>query len=110
MSTERAAEILERDGPNALTPPKETPEIIKFLKQLFGGFSLLLWIGSVLCFFAYGIRTIREAEPALDEVCISMSLAIVPEKSLVNIICFIMFVKLYLKLHLGTLFLPLFLQ
>ena len=70
MTSEKAATILARDGPNALTPPKETPEIIKFLKQLFGGFSLLLWIGAVLCFFAYGIRTIREAEPALDEVCL----------------------------------------
>ena len=69
MSKQKAAEILARDGPNALSPPKQTPEIVKFLKQLFGGFSLLLWIGAVLCFFAYGIRTIREEEPALDEVC-----------------------------------------
>ena len=74
MSSETAATILARDGPNALTPPKETPEIVKFLKQLFGGFSLLLWIGAVLCFFAYGIRTIRETEPALDEVCIVLLL------------------------------------
>ena len=70
MSIERAAEILARDGPNALSPPKQTPEIIKFLKQLFGGFSMLLWIGAVLCFLAYGIRVAREAEPALDEVSV----------------------------------------
>jgi len=75
MSDETAATILARDGPNALTPPKETPEIVKFLKQLFGGFSLLLWIGAVLCFFAYGIRTIREDEPALDEFYLGCVLA-----------------------------------
>lgn len=68
MSKDKAIAILARDGPNALTPPKQTPEIVKFLRQLFGGFSMLLWIGAVLCFFAYGIRVAREAEPALDEV------------------------------------------
>uniref|UniRef100_A0A671PM32 Sodium/potassium-transporting ATPase subunit alpha n=1 Tax=Sinocyclocheilus anshuiensis TaxID=1608454 RepID=A0A671PM32_9TELE len=52
----RAAEILARDGPNALTPPPTTPEWVKFCKQMFGGFSMLLWTGAVLCFFAYGIQ------------------------------------------------------
>ena len=39
----RAAEYLIRDGPNALSPPKTTPEWVKFCKNLFGGFALLLW-------------------------------------------------------------------
>ena len=47
-------EVFKREGPNRLTPPKTTPEWIKFCKQLFGGFSTLLWIGAILCFFAYG--------------------------------------------------------
>ncbi len=68
MTTDKAAEVLLRDGPNALTPPKQTPEIIKFLKQLFGGFALLLWAGAVLCFMAYTIRHFTEEEPILDEV------------------------------------------
>jgi sodium/potassium-transporting ATPase subunit alpha len=50
-----ASEKLKRDGPNALTPPKTVPEWIKFCKNLFGGFALLLWIGAALCFIAYGI-------------------------------------------------------
>uniref|UniRef100_A0A4W5RD62 Sodium/potassium-transporting ATPase subunit alpha n=1 Tax=Hucho hucho TaxID=62062 RepID=A0A4W5RD62_9TELE len=33
-----------------LTPPRTTPEWVKFCKQLFGGFCMLLWIGAVLCF------------------------------------------------------------
>lgn len=47
---------LQRDGPNAITPPKQTPEIVKFLLQLFGGFSSMLWMGAILCFIAYGIQ------------------------------------------------------
>jgi sodium/potassium-transporting ATPase subunit alpha len=54
--TESEAEArLLRDGPNALTPPKRTPLWLKFLGHLIGGFALLLWAGSVLCFIVYGI-------------------------------------------------------
>uniref|UniRef100_A0A8C3HRL6 Sodium/potassium-transporting ATPase subunit alpha n=1 Tax=Chrysemys picta bellii TaxID=8478 RepID=A0A8C3HRL6_CHRPI len=56
LTSARAAEILARDGPNALTPPKSTPEIIKFLKQMVGGFSILLWVGALLCWIAFGIQ------------------------------------------------------
>ena len=47
---------MEKYGRNELTPPIVTPEIIKFLKTLSGGFALLLWIGALLCFIAYGIQ------------------------------------------------------
>jgi sodium/potassium-transporting ATPase subunit alpha len=53
-----AAIKLELEGPNCLTPPKQTPEIIKFLKHLFGGFSILLWFGAVLCVFSVVIEEI----------------------------------------------------
>lgn len=68
LTTARAAEILARDGPNALTPPPTTPEWVKFCRQLFGGFSMLLWIGAVLCFLAYGIQAATEEEPQNDNV------------------------------------------
>ncbi|GMT29388.1 hypothetical protein PFISCL1PPCAC_20686, partial [Pristionchus fissidentatus] len=55
LSKAKAAEILARDGPNALTPPHTTPEWVKFCKNLFGGFAMLLWIGSFLCFLAYSV-------------------------------------------------------
>jgi len=71
------ARNLARDGPNALTPPKQTPEWVKFLKQLFGGFAMLLWIGAVLCFFAYGIRTVREEDPGKDELYLGIVLTAV---------------------------------
>ncbi|XP_044138588.1 sodium/potassium-transporting ATPase subunit alpha-3 [Bufo gargarizans] len=66
LTLSKAAEILARDGPNALTPPPTTPEWIKFCRQLFGGFSILLWIGAILCFLAYGILAGTEDEPSRD--------------------------------------------
>lgn len=68
LSSIRAAELLARDGPNVLTPPKQTPEIIKFLKQMVGGFSILLWIGAILCWIAYGIQYANDNSGSLDNV------------------------------------------
>lgn len=77
LSSARAAELLARDGPNALTPPRETPEIIKFLKQMVGGFSILLWIGAVLCWIAYGIQYSSDKSSSLDNVraCVGLQVA-----------------------------------
>jgi sodium/potassium-transporting ATPase subunit alpha len=44
LTTEQARQALEKNGPNALTPPAEVPEWVKFCKLLFGGFSALLWV------------------------------------------------------------------
>ncbi|XP_075761750.1 sodium/potassium-transporting ATPase subunit alpha-1 [Pelodiscus sinensis] len=77
LTVARAAEILARDGPNALTPPPTTPEWVKFCRQLFGGFSLLLWIGAVLCFLAYGIQSAMEEEPNNDNLYLGVVLAAV---------------------------------
>uniref|UniRef100_T1EIA9 Cation-transporting P-type ATPase N-terminal domain-containing protein n=1 Tax=Helobdella robusta TaxID=6412 RepID=T1EIA9_HELRO len=68
LTTQRAREILERDGPNQLTPPKTTPEWVKFCKQLFGGFSILLWVGAILCFVAYSIVASTAEDPSKDNV------------------------------------------
>ncbi|XP_012604632.2 sodium/potassium-transporting ATPase subunit alpha-4 [Microcebus murinus] len=76
-SPEKANEILIRDGPNTLTPPPTSPEWIKFCKQLFGGFSLLLWTGSGLCFLAYGIQSNYHEEVMKDNLYLGGILAIV---------------------------------
>ncbi|XP_063222507.1 sodium/potassium-transporting ATPase subunit alpha isoform X2 [Bacillus rossius redtenbacheri] len=73
----KAKENLERDGPNALTPPKQTPEWVKFCKNLFGGFAMLLWIGAVLCFIAYSIQASTEDEPADDNLFLGIVLSAV---------------------------------
>nr|DBA15893.1 TPA: hypothetical protein GDO54_003347 [Pyxicephalus adspersus] len=75
LTLSKAAEILARDGPNALTPPPTTPEWIKFCRQLFGGFSILLWIGAILCFLAYGILAGTEDDPSNDNLYLGIVLA-----------------------------------
>ena len=76
LSEEEAQIRLERDGPNALTPPKVTPKWVKFLQALFGGgFSLLLWFGAVLCFFAYGIQVEFSDNAARDNLYLGAVLA-----------------------------------
>ncbi|XP_036149155.1 sodium/potassium-transporting ATPase subunit alpha-like isoform X2 [Monomorium pharaonis] len=55
LTREQARKIMERDGPNALSPPKVTPEYIKFFKCMFHGFASLLWVCAILCFVLYGV-------------------------------------------------------
>jgi len=60
-----------------LTPPKQTPEWVKFSKQMFGGFSLLLWCGSILCFLSYGILSATYEDPADDNLYLGIVLSFV---------------------------------
>nr|KAF6396175.1 ATPase Na+/K+ transporting subunit alpha 2 [Rousettus aegyptiacus] len=88
LTNQRAQDILARDGPNALTPPPTTPEWVKFCRQLFGGFSILLWIGAILCFLAYGIQAAMEDEPSNDNEAKSSKIMdsfknMVPQQALV---------------------------
>ncbi|PVD27594.1 hypothetical protein C0Q70_12758 [Pomacea canaliculata] len=75
LTPEQAREILSRDGPNQLTPHKTTPEWVKFVKQMFGGFAILLWIGSILCFIAYGIQLTEMPDPSEDNLYLAVALA-----------------------------------
>lgn len=45
-----------------------TPEWIKFGKQIFGGFSVLLWCGALLCFLAHTAETSTTEDPNDDYV------------------------------------------
>ncbi|XP_078387905.1 potassium-transporting ATPase alpha chain 2-like [Cetorhinus maximus] len=75
LTSVRAAEILARHGPNVLTPPKQTPEIVKFLKQMIGGFSILLWVGAILCWIAYAIQLGEGNHSAKDNLYLGIVLA-----------------------------------
>ncbi|XP_077454447.1 sodium/potassium-transporting ATPase subunit alpha-3b isoform X1 [Stigmatopora argus] len=77
LTNAKAAEFLLRDGPNALTPPPTTPEWVKFCRQLFGGFSILLWTGAILCFLAYAIQAATEEDPAGDNLYLGIVLTAV---------------------------------
>jgi len=77
LSTAVAEERLKRDGYNELTPPKTTPEWVKFCRNLFGGFSTLLWIGAILCFLAYGIECASNDDPVEDNLYLGIVLSAV---------------------------------
>ena len=77
LTAAQAKSNLERDGPNALTPPPTTPEWVKFLQALFGGFAMLLWLGAVLCFIAYSIQATTMEEPPDDNLYLGIVLTAV---------------------------------
>ncbi|XP_064394340.1 sodium/potassium-transporting ATPase subunit alpha-3-like [Halichondria panicea] len=77
LSSKLAEEKLKRDGPNALTPPKQTSEIVKFLLQLFGGFSALLWLGTFLCLLAYTIEEVDTPGGSMDNLYLGIVLFLV---------------------------------
>ncbi|CAF3362233.1 unnamed protein product [Rotaria socialis] len=78
LTDAKIKEFLNRDGPNALTPPKTTPEWMKFCKQMFGGFALLLWIGAILCFIAHSITVAtHHGEAPNDNLWLGVALTIV---------------------------------
>ena len=77
LSKNAALEGFKKYGPNALTPPPTTPEWIKFCKNLFGGFAMLLWFGAVLCFIAYSIQATAFEEPPDDNLYLGIVLSVV---------------------------------
>ncbi|CAG2112837.1 unnamed protein product, partial [Medioppia subpectinata] len=74
-----AKQVLQRDGPNSITPPKVTPEWVRFVQNMFGWFNVLLWIGAALCFIAYTIQitTLEPDEVPPDNIYLGVALATV---------------------------------
>merc|ERR1711970_1541455 len=68
---------IEKFGLNQLTPPPTTPEWVKFCKNLFSGFAMLLWIGAILCFIAYTIQALNYEEPPDDNLYLGIVLTVV---------------------------------
>ena len=77
LTASQAKAAFEKHGPNALTPPPTTPEWVKFLQALFGGFAMLLWLGAVLCFIAYSIQATTMEQPPDDNLYLGIVLTAV---------------------------------
>merc|ERR1712073_84326 len=77
LTTAQAQAGIEQYGLNQLTPPPTTPEWVKFCQNLFGGFAMLLWLGAVLCFLAYGIQASAYEEPPDDNLYLGIVLSAV---------------------------------
>ncbi|XP_034656439.1 sodium/potassium-transporting ATPase subunit alpha [Drosophila subobscura] len=76
LSKTEAAIRLEADGPNMLTPAAGTPQYVIFLKNMFGGFAILLWAGSFLCFIGYLIQVQTQDDPNDDNLFLGLALAL----------------------------------
>ena len=74
LTTAQATIHFDRDGPNSLSPPHTTPEWIKFCKNLFGGFALLLWVGAVLCYVAFTVDYLTMEYPSKDNLWLGIVL------------------------------------
>lgn len=60
LTAAAARAALAKHGPNQLTPPRRTPVWVRFLRELTGFFSLLLWGGAALCFVGYALDRARD--------------------------------------------------
>ncbi|KAM7383541.1 hypothetical protein PAMP_003185 [Pampus punctatissimus] len=69
-----ARQVLERDGPNELKPPKGTPEYVKFARQLAGGLQCLMWVAAAICFIAFGIELARGNLTSFDDLYLAITL------------------------------------
>lgn len=74
LSKVKAEERLERDGPNTFTPPKDKPWYILFLKEITGGFALLLWLAAIGSFVSFGIEHKRQDVSLMKLITIHCSL------------------------------------
>ena len=61
----------------AVTPPATTPAWVKFCQCLFSGFAMLLWLGAILCYIAYGIQASAYEEPPDDNLYLGVVLTFV---------------------------------
>merc|ERR1712227_126373 len=77
LTDDQVAKGIAEYGLNQLTPPKTTPEWVKFCQCLFSGFAMLLWFGAILCFLAYSIQASAYEEPPDDNLYLGIVLAAV---------------------------------
>ncbi|XP_025075670.1 sodium/potassium-transporting ATPase subunit alpha-like [Pogonomyrmex barbatus] len=76
LSTVIAKNRLRDQGPNALTPPKKTLEIFKILHRCCGRFSLLIWVGAILCFGNYFLELETYGEASEDHLWLGLVLIV----------------------------------
>ena len=60
LTSAMALKIFNEGGANELSKKEAVPWYCLFIQELTGFFSLLLWFGSFLCFFGYGIQADKE--------------------------------------------------
>ncbi|KII70133.1 Sodium/potassium-transporting ATPase subunit alpha-4 [Thelohanellus kitauei] len=70
-------ELLTLHGPNSLDPPKPPSLLLKLIKDLFSGMSLIMILGSVLCIATYIITEFREGGSEKENLYLGISLIVI---------------------------------
>ncbi|CAG4950106.1 unnamed protein product [Colias eurytheme] len=68
LTSERAKELLEYYGANTLTPASQYGWSRMLFKSLCTGFSILIWLGAILCLTAYLIEVFTKPHPSTDNL------------------------------------------
>ncbi|XP_064073453.1 sodium/potassium-transporting ATPase subunit alpha-like [Vanessa tameamea] len=68
LSSQKAQELLDYYGLNTLTPPTHYTVPKLLLKSLCTGFSILIWLGAILCLSAYLIELSTKPDPSTDNL------------------------------------------
>ena len=74
MTTEAVEESRKRHGVNKLKESHRKSEFVNFINSIFGGFALVLWSGSILCFAAYALRATSFENPPNDNLYLGIAL------------------------------------
>jgi sodium/potassium-transporting ATPase subunit alpha len=77
LSQAQARANLELYGLNEINSAIQVPEWVRFCKNVFGGSSLLLWTGVLLCFANYSIEVGKHEDPPLENVFLGLALIVV---------------------------------
>lgn len=72
LSTEEAIRRNQEEGDNTLAEKKKVPWYMKLIHEFTSFFSMLLWIGAIFCFVAYGLDTTDPSNVYLGAVLIAV--------------------------------------
>ena len=61
-------------GPNSVMAALEVPQWVRFLKCIFGGSSLILWLAAFLCFANYSIASGSTNSPPVENIALGIAL------------------------------------
>ncbi|KAJ3126328.1 hypothetical protein HK100_010313 [Physocladia obscura] len=72
-----AASKLKKNGPNSITPPRDS-YILKILSFIFGGFCFLMWISAIIMFLTYyPLPQINNQAPQVYNLAVTILLLVV---------------------------------
>ncbi|XP_018321819.1 sodium/potassium-transporting ATPase subunit alpha-like [Agrilus planipennis] len=77
LTIDEADDRLKKYGPNCLVPNAAISKWSVLFHNFFGGFSSLLWMGSIMCFIGYAVARTSDPSVAEDKLYMGILLLIV---------------------------------